>query len=105
MLGRIFLKQRDPGRHVSGKCVAVFLQPTSQEVATPQTPTPKMLLEHKRHYGLGMDALVTICSWNTNGILVWAWMLAYAPGTRTELLFGHGCSGSRIHSNMNGIVV
>ena len=28
-----------------------------------------MLLEHERNYGLGMDALVTVCSWNTNGIM------------------------------------
>ena len=54
-----------------------------------------MLLEHERYYGLGMDALVTVCSWNanfvmfflgmdavvtvcswnTNVIMVWAWML------------------------------
>ena len=25
-----------------------------------------MLLEHERYYGLGMDALVIVCSWNTN---------------------------------------
>ena len=76
-----------------------------------------MLLEHERNYGLGMDALVTVCSWNTNGIMVWAWMLwspyalgtrtgfmvcawmlwsEYALGTRTELWFGHGCSGQRM---------
>ena len=35
----------------------------------------RMLLEHKRYYGLGMDAPVTVCSWNTNVIMVWAWML------------------------------
>ena len=35
---------------------------------------PRMLLEHERNYGLGMDALVIECSWNTNGIMVWAWM-------------------------------
>ena len=34
----------------------------------------RMLLEHERYYGLGMDALVTMCSWNTNVVLVWAWM-------------------------------
>ena len=34
-----------------------------------------MLLEHERNYGLGMDALVILCSWNMNGIMVWAWML------------------------------
>ena len=58
----------------------------------------RMLLEHERNYGLGMDALVTVCSWNTNGIMVWAWMLwsPYALGTRTELWFGHGCSGHRV---------
>ena len=35
----------------------------------------RMLLEHERYYGLGMDALVSVCSWNTNVIVVWAWML------------------------------
>ena len=57
-----------------------------------------MLLEHERSCNLGMDALVTVCSWNTNGIIIWAWMLwsPYALGTRTELWFGHGCSGHRM---------
>ena len=42
-----------------------------------------------------MDALVIECSWTTNGIMVWAWMLLppYALGTRTLLWFRHGCSG------------
>ena len=54
----------------------------------------RMLLEHERYYGLGMDAPVTVCSRNTNVIMVWAWMLhgPYAFGTRTLLWFGHGCS-------------
>ena len=58
----------------------------------------RMLLEHERNYDLGMDALVSVCSWNTNGIMIWAWMLwsAYALGTRTELCFVHGCSGQRV---------
>ena len=58
----------------------------------------RMLLEHERNYGLGMDALVSVCSWNPNGIMVWAWMLrsAYTLGRRTELWFGHGCSGHRM---------
>ena len=30
----------------------------------------RMLLEHKRNCGLGMDPLVSVCSWNTNGIMV-----------------------------------
>ena len=33
----------------------------------------RVLLEHKR-YGLGMDALVAVCSWNTDVIIVRAWM-------------------------------
>ena len=58
----------------------------------------RMLLEHERNYALGMDALVTVCSWNTNGIMLWAWMLwsPYAFGTRAELCFGHGCSCHRM---------
>ena len=38
-----------------------------------------MLLEHERNYDLGMDALVLVCSWNRNGIMI-----------------GHGCSGHRV---------
>ena len=55
----------------------------------------RMLLKHERNYGLGMDALDTVRSWNTNGIMVWAWMrwLPCALATRTELWFGHGCTG------------
>ena len=58
----------------------------------------RMLLEHERYYGLGMDARVIVCSWNTNVIMVWAWILwlSYALGTRTLLWFGHGCSGYRM---------
>ena len=58
----------------------------------------RMLSEHERNYGLGMDALVIVCSSNTNGSMVWAWMLwsPYALPTRTEAWFGHGCSGQRM---------
>ena len=58
----------------------------------------RRLWEHERDYGLGMDALVSVRSWNTNEIMVWAWMLwsAYALGTRTRLWFGHGRSGQRM---------
>ena len=59
-----------------------------------------MFLEDERNHDLGMDmdALVTICFWNMNGIMVWTWMLwlPYAFGTRTELWFGHGCPGNRM---------
>ena len=57
-----------------------------------------MLMEHERNHSLGMDAQVTVCSWKTHGIMLWAWML-WAPcalGTRTELCFGHGCSGHHV---------
>ena len=39
-----------------------------------------MLSEHERYYGLGMDALVIVCSRNTNVIMVWEWLhyLSYA---------------------------
>ena len=59
-----------------------------------------MLSKHERYYGLGMDALVIVCSQNTNVIMVWAWMLwySYALKTRTLLWVGHGCSGNRMLS-------
>ena len=55
----------------------------------------RMLWEYERYYGLGMDALISACSGNTNVMVVWAWMLwsAYALGTPTLLWFGHGCFG------------
>ena len=58
----------------------------------------RMFQEHKRYYVLGMDALVIVCSWSTNVIMVWAWMLWswYVPGTQTLLCSGHGCSGHRM---------
>ena len=58
----------------------------------------RMLLAHERYYGLDMDALLTVCSWNTNVIMQWAWMhcLLYALGIRTLLWFGHGCSGEHM---------
>ena len=58
-----------------------------------------MLLQHERTYGLGMDAPVTVCSWNTNVIMAWAWIVGSAYillGTRTLLKFGHGCFGHRM---------
>ena len=45
----------------------------------------RMLWEHECYHVLGMDALVSVCSGNTNVIMVWPWMLwsAYALGTQT----------------------
>ena len=68
----------------------------------------RMLSEHERYYGLGMDALVIVCSWSTNVIMVWAWMLwsSYALGARTLSWFGHGCSGHRMlleHERYHGL--
>ena len=32
-----------------------------------------MRSEHERYYGWGKDALVSVCSWNMDLIMVWAW--------------------------------
>ena len=40
----------------------------------------RMLLEHERKFGLGMDFLVIACSWNTNGIMVWAFLYSARCG-------------------------
>ena len=42
-----------------------------------------MLSKHECYYGRGMDALVTVCSRNTNVISIW---------------FGHGCTGNLAHA-------
>ena len=69
-----------------------------------------MVLEHERYYGLGMDATVTVCSWNTNVIMVWGMDATVTVcswntnlGTRTlyglgNTLYGlgNGCSGQRM---------
>ena len=43
----------------------------------------------EKYADLGMDVKVTICSWNTKEIRVWAWMQwePYALGTRRQLWF------------------
>ena len=60
----------------------------------------RMLSEHERYHALGMDALATVCSRNTNVIMLWAWAQCqpYALGTRTLSCFGHGRSGNRMLS-------
>ena len=35
----------------------------------------RMLLRNGLYYGVGIDALVTVCSWITDVIMVWARML------------------------------
>ena len=79
----------------------------------------RMHSEHDTYYDLSTHALGPVCSWNTNVIMVWAWLLAdppwnmnaimvwacmlsdlYAVRARTSLWFGHGCSGSRMQWNL-----
>ena len=43
----------------------------------------RMLLQREPNYGLGMDVLVSVCSSNQNGIMVWAWMLRLPYALRT----------------------
>ena len=45
-----------------------------------------------------VPSLVTVCSWNTDVIMVWAWMLceSHAMRTRTLLWFRHGFSANRM---------
>ena len=61
-----------------------------------------MLLEHERNYDLGMDALGTVCSWNTNGIMIWAWML-WEHERNYDL--GMGALGTVCFGNTNGISI
>ena len=65
-----------------------------------------MLWEHLRYHGLGMDALVSVCSWHTNVIMVRAWMLwsAYALRTHAISWFEHGCLSQRMLSGTNDIM-
>ena len=47
--------------------------------------------DDERYHGLGMSRLVIGCTWNTNVLMFWAWMLwlLHPLGTRTLLWFGH----------------
>ena len=58
----------------------------------------RVFVDHERYYDLGMHALVTVCSWTTDVIMVWARMhwSPCARGPRTLLWFGHGCTGHRV---------
>ena len=67
----------------------------------------RMLLKHDGNYGLGMDAPVTLCSWNTNGNMVWAWMLWSAHSSKHERNYGLGTDAlvSVCSWNTKGIMV
>ena len=69
----------------------------------------RVLLEHERNYGLRMDALVTVCSWNTNGIMLGAWMLSYSLSLEHEHEQNYGSGMDALVTvcfwNTNGIMV
>ena len=83
--------QRNFERLVWGACATYCGTESAQSLK--HTP-----LEHQHYYDLGMDALVIVCSWNTNGSL-WFWHGCSGNHTlsrRKELWFWHGCSGNRL---------
>ena len=53
-------------------------------------------LEHERYDGFGMDALVTVCSWNMNVILVWTWMLSTSSALEHKHNYGLGMDALNI---------
>ena len=53
--------------------------------------------EHARYCGLGMDAIVIVCSRNTNIIMVWAWMLWLSFVSEHERPHGLGMD-ARLHA-------
>ena len=69
-----------------------------------------MLAKHEHYYGLDMDVMLTICSRNTNVIIVWAWM---AERSRTALCcpatkhreYGHKMVSGSLASAQNPTLV
>ena len=47
-------------------------------------------VENERYYGFGMDALVTVCSWNRSRSVIWAWMLRSTDALEHEHYYGLG---------------
>ena len=66
-----------------------------------------MLLEYERDYDFGMDALVTVCSWNTNEIMISAWMLWYHMLLEYERDYDFGMDAlvTICSWNTNGIMI
>ena len=65
-----------------------------------------MLSKHEHHYGLGMDALVTVCSRNANVIIVWAWMPERSPAALScpatkHCEYGHKMASGSLASARN----
>ena len=62
-----------------------------------------MLLEHERSYGFGMDALVSVCFWNTNGIMVLASMLWSACALEKHDLAAYAGGRAKIHGRIRAV--
>ena len=65
-----------------------------------------MLSKHEHHYGLGMDALVTVCSRNANVIIVWVWMPERSPAALScpatkHCEYGHKMASGSLASARN----
>ena len=82
----------------------------------------RMLVEHKRYYGLGMEATatvcswntnvitamdgnVTVCSWNTNAIMIWAWTLSSSSALEHERHYGLGMDAAMTVCSWNTNVI
>ena len=56
--------------------LSTFLSPQQDDVRRiGLEPLPRVLLFVLPSLVRVVDALVAVCSWNTNGIMAWAWML------------------------------
>ena len=65
-------------------------------------PLKNEILQSFRYYDLGMGALGTVCTWNTNGIMIWAWML-WEHERNYDL--GMDALGAVCSWNTNGIMI
>ena len=59
----------------------------------PQHLEPSSAFEHERYDGLGVDALLTVCFWNTNVSMSWAWMLLSSSAVEHDRYYGLGMDG------------
>ena len=62
-----------------------------------------MRSKHKRYYGLGMDALVIVCSRNTHVMWSGHGCTGNVCSRNTHVMWsGHGCTGNRMLSKQEG---
>ena len=64
-----------------------------------------MLSEHERYYGFSMDALVIVCSWNTNVILNTMVTMVEVLGCTREAVVLFSITPLRAHLALKSIVV